>query len=71
MVNMYMFVTAAIRIVAILCITKASMHFNKPWLLVLYVIVPVLSYPGFFVGRDSIPYDDSDIDLGGDPDGRN
>ena len=45
-VDMYMFVTALLRGVAIYCITRVAMYFNNPWLLLIYIAVPVLGYPG-------------------------
>lgn len=51
-IDMYMFVTAVLRGVSIYCITQAAIHFNNPWLLLIYLAVPFLGYPGVPVPTD-------------------
>lgn len=45
---------AVVKCILIYCITQAAIHFDCPWLLLIYLAVPVLSSPGIVMrhGKD-------------------
>ena len=46
--DIYTVMVSTVRIVAIYCITQAAMHFENPWLLLIYLAVPLFSHFGGF-----------------------